>query len=249
MIKQNAGSKYKFAAIKENYEDYSSGRILYGAPGATGFPVRLISEIFQRAAQILENQGLKAPYAVYDPFCGAGYSLAVIGLLHGKQIKSIFASDVNKDILVTANKNLSLLTVKGFNNRVKELSNLKNAYNKASHTDALESATRLNEKVLNIDSNVFECNILEAQNIPIAKSSIDLIVTDLPYGKLTHWEGKDEKNNPVQQFLNSIKPVLKSKALVVISANKKQKFLFEGYSRVDMLKLGKRQTVFLAKNK
>ncbi len=247
MINQNAGGKYKFATIKENYEDYSSGRVLYGAPGATGFPVRLISEIFQRAAKTLEDQGVLAPYSIYDPFCGAGYSLAVIGLLHGAHIKNIFASDANKDILVTANKNLSLLTLKGFNNRVKELSDLKSAYNKTSHKDALESTSRLKSKVLNIEVKVFEFNILTGQNLPMSKPYVDLVITDLPYGKLTHWEREGKEINPTQLFLSKIGSILKPKSLVVISADKKQKLLHEGYKRLEKLKLGKRQVLFLVK--
>ena len=39
---------YKFAVNKLNYEDLSSGRVLYNAPGLTGFPVRLVDEIVQR---------------------------------------------------------------------------------------------------------------------------------------------------------------------------------------------------------
>lgn len=247
MINQAPGGKYKFASTKENYEDYSSGRVLYGAPGATGFPVRLINEIFQRATAKLVSEGVTAPYSIYDPFCGAGYSLAIIGLLHGAQIKNIFASDVNKDILVTASKNLSLLTLKGFNNRVKEISDLKTAYNKTSHKDALVSAARLKDKVLNTEVKVFESDILTGQELPIPNKSIDLVLTDLPYGKLTHWEGKDDILNPAQQFLNRISTILKPKALVVISADKKQKLLYEGYNRVEILKLGKRQVLFLTK--
>ena len=40
---------YKFVSEKKNYEDYSSGRVLYGAPEATNFSVRLASEFFYSA--------------------------------------------------------------------------------------------------------------------------------------------------------------------------------------------------------
>ena len=32
-----------------NYEDFASGRVIYGAKGIPNFPVRLIAEIFGRA--------------------------------------------------------------------------------------------------------------------------------------------------------------------------------------------------------
>lgn len=241
------GAKYKFATTKKNYEDYSSGRVLYGAPGATGFPVRLVSDIFQRATARLKNEGVKAPYSIYDPFCGAGYSLTVIGLLHGTAIKNIIASDINKEILITANKNLSLLTSKGFENRVSELSHLRDAYHKTSHEEALESAKRLKGKVRDIKIKCFEFNILSNQNLPVPKTSVDLVLTDLPYGKLTHWESNKSEINPTQLFLNNIRQILKPKAVIVISLDKKQKISYEGYERVEMLRLGKRQLLFLVK--
>jgi 23S rRNA (guanine2535-N1)-methyltransferase len=63
--------KYRFAVQRENYEDLSSGRVLYGQPGSTAFPVRIASEIFQRCAERLAR--LEAPplYSLYDPCCGS----------------------------------------------------------------------------------------------------------------------------------------------------------------------------------
>ena len=247
MTNLTTGTKYKFATIKENYEDYSSGRVLYGAPGATGFPVRLANEIFQRAIARLKNDGVNAPYYIYDPFCGTGYFLTVIGLLHGIAVKNIIASDINKEALVTANKNLSLLTSKGFENRINELSHLRDVYHKTSHEEALDSAKRLKGKVPGAEIKCFEFNILGNQNLPIRKASVDLILTDLPYEKLTHWESKQSEINPTQLFLNNIRSILKPKAIIVISLDKKQKVSYEGYKRVERLRLGKRQIVFLVK--
>lgn len=241
------GGKYKFATTKENYEDYSSGRVLYGAAGATGFPVRLVSEIFQTAESFLSKDAVKQSYNIYDPFCGAGYSLTVIGLLYGGMIKNIYASDINKETLVTANKNLSLLTQQGFENRLKELKNLIKSHNKISHKDALESANHLSLKIPKIQANIFEFNILGGKTLPIPNESIDLVMADLPYGKLTSWENEDIGVNPTQVFLTNIQTILKPKSVIVISADKKQKLLHEGYKRLKILKLGKRQVLFLTK--
>jgi tRNA G10 N-methylase Trm11 len=246
-MNNQTGNKYKFATLKENYEDYSSGRVLYGTAGATNFPVRLINEIFQRATARLANAGVKPPYSIYDPFCGAGYSLTVLGMLHGSSIENITASDINKNILETATKNLSLLTTKGFTNRVKDLEALKAAYGKSSHSEALESAARLEKKVSNIPLNIFEFNILGNQNLPIPASSVDLVLCDLPYGQLTDWQGKGEANNPSQIFLDNIRPILKSQSVVVISSDKKQKLSYQGYQRVEKFILGKRQIMILIK--
>ena len=44
---------YKFIKTKENYKDYSSGRVIYGVAKATNFPVRLASEIFLKCTDCL----------------------------------------------------------------------------------------------------------------------------------------------------------------------------------------------------
>jgi 23S rRNA (guanine2535-N1)-methyltransferase len=114
-------SKYQYTVTKENYEDYSSGRVIYGATGATNFPVRLSSEVFQQCAHYLKTQGKAGPYKIYDPFCGVAYSLTVVGFLHGAEIESIAVSDSDSRLLEFARKNLSLLTAQGLSKRIEEL--------------------------------------------------------------------------------------------------------------------------------
>ena len=58
--------KYKFETIKKDYGDFSSGRVLYNAAHTTAFPVRLASEIIQRAFHILRKNGANGPYKIYD---------------------------------------------------------------------------------------------------------------------------------------------------------------------------------------
>ena len=48
----------------DNYEDYASGRVIYGGKGIPNFPARLIAEIFGRA---MEACGKKEGLSVYDP--------------------------------------------------------------------------------------------------------------------------------------------------------------------------------------
>ena len=51
--------KYRFETKKRDYSDLASGRVLYNAPNTTAFPVRLASEIVQRAFDILQNKALE----------------------------------------------------------------------------------------------------------------------------------------------------------------------------------------------
>jgi len=133
-------SKYQFAGTKENYEDYSSGRVVYGAAGATNFPVRLSSEVFQQCAHHLKTKGNTGPYKLYDPFCGVAYSLTVIGFLHGAEIESIAGSDSDSRMLEFAQKNLSLLTTTGLSKRIEELKRFVQEYNKDSHKEEIGRA-------------------------------------------------------------------------------------------------------------
>src|SRR5919198_6265316 len=100
--------KYRFATERVTYEDYASGRILYGRPGFTAFPVRLASELFQRCADRLAQEGKPPPYSLFDPCCGGGYLVTVAGLLHGDRLAGILASDIDPEAVDLAGRNLSL---------------------------------------------------------------------------------------------------------------------------------------------
>ena len=230
---------------KVNYEDYSSGRVLYGVPGATNFPVNLASEIFEKCASYLTDKGNKGPYIIYDPFCGVAYSLAVIGFLHGESIKEIFASDIDKTILEFAHKNLSLLTTKGINNRIAELKKFIQEYKKESHKDALKSAEKLKKKIMSIKIKEFQFNIFGDADLPKQISKIDMVITDVPYGKLTNWSGLKNGTNPTQAFFDKIKERLSENSVVAIVSNKKQEILYEGFIKMKSFKSGKRKIVLL----
>lgn len=235
---------------KVNYEDYSSGRVLYGAPKATNFPVSLTLEIFEKCSEYLSKKRNLGPYVIYDPFCGVAYSLTVLGFLCGENIKEMIASDADKTILEFAHKNLSLLTVKGINNRIAELTKYIHEYKKDSHKQALDSAERLKVKTksLNIKTEVFQFNILYADSLPKFVNKIDIIIADVPYGKLTKWEGLKEGTNPIQEFLNKIKDRLSKNAMVVIILNKKQEIEYNGYEKIKSFKSNKRRIVLLKPN-
>jgi len=231
-----------------NYEDYSSGRVLYGAPMATNFPVSLTLEIYKRCSDYSIKNGNSGPYTIYDPFCGVAYSLTVLGFFNGNNIKQIIASDVDKTTLEFARKNLSLLTQKGIENRVNELNRFIKEYNKDSHKEALVSAKKLKiiSNELKIEIKEFQHNIISNDPLPKFVNKIDMIITDLPYGKLTNWEGAGSEINPAQQFLNKIKDRLKKNSVIAIVFNKQQKVLYEGFNKVRSFKIGKRKVIILS---
>ena len=71
---------YRFCQ-RDNFEDLASGRVLYSGKGVPNFPVRLLCELFGRALSCCEKQ---TDLTVYDPCCGGGYALTVLGFLSKK---------------------------------------------------------------------------------------------------------------------------------------------------------------------
>src|SRR5690606_6304478 len=82
---------------------------------------------------------------VYDPCCGGGYLLTVLGFLHSARIQSLHGSDTNPAIVSLASDNLKLLTAEGLDTRRDTLQNLADTYNKSSHHEALQSVERLRQ--------------------------------------------------------------------------------------------------------
>ena len=134
---------YRFARERQDYSDFAGGQVFVTAPGQTGFPVRLASELFQRCLAVRKCVGLHSPCTVYDPCCGSGYLLSTLAYLHGQDIRQIIGSDVDEEALGLARRNLALITREGLEARMAELQTLHRRYGKASHAEALVSVPRL----------------------------------------------------------------------------------------------------------
>lgn len=235
--------EYFYEMTPRNFEDFASGRVLYNAHGTTSFPVRLGSEIIQRCFQILEDQGDKGPYTLFDPCCGGAYLLTVTGLLHGSRIRRIYASDINPDVLGIAVKNLSLLTEKGLQVRKEQLQELRELYHKPSHDEALKSAGQISSLISRLhmeEAVTFEADITKSKDLPELCRNINVVMTDLPYGDTVSWESSSE--NPVRDFFEQTYPLLDPKhAVVAVIADKSQKLKHDKFKRLQHFKAGKRQ--------
>ncbi|NRR74918.1 hypothetical protein HRD57_01935 [Tetragenococcus halophilus] len=76
--------KFKFEPIKKDYSDFSSDKLLVNAPRTPAFPVRVASEIMVRSLSFLNSaDGL----TLYDPCCGGGHLLTVLGFCYSKNLK------------------------------------------------------------------------------------------------------------------------------------------------------------------
>lgn len=243
---------YRFATQDLDYSDYAAGRVLYSQPDMPAFPVRLASEIFQRAHQILQRQ---QPLMVYDPTCGGAYHLCAIGFLHNRWIDTIAASDADEEVLALARRNLSLLSPTGLQRRVKEIEDLLARYGKTSHLEALSSAhalkTQLSDTSRPVQIHTFQANAMERGELQkgLAGKRIDLVISDVPYGQLSSWHlpeaNTTNRNDPLWRMLDALLWVLSPTSLVAIAADKRQKITHAGYRRVQRFILGKRQVAFL----
>jgi len=242
---------YKYVKAKENYEDLASGRVLYNVPGAAAFPVRLAVELFQRALERLAETTGKSVISLYDPCCGSGYLLTVLGILQGEHLERLVGSDPDEKLLDVARKNLSLLGESGLARRMAELESLYGRFGKASHAGALESARRIRARIAgrgrDIPVHLFRADAAKARTPDALFPPVDLVMADIPYGGVTAWRGAAAAAaDPAALLLEHLQPVLKPVSLVVVVADKGTRIEHAAYRRVARLKAGKRQAIFLA---
>lgn len=220
-----------------NYEDFASGRVIYGAKGIPNFPVRLIAEIFGRAK---EASPKKDHLMVYDPCCGGAYSLTIIGFFYGNCIEKIYGSDISADMIECAGRNLELLTYDGLERRRQELEKMYAEFGKDSHRDAIRSAENLRLKLdRDIASEVFEADCTKA--LPDIKP--DIIITDIPYGNLVDWGGAGEIN----AMMESLFDIAGEDTVLAVCMDKSQKIASEKWQRIARQNIGKRRFEILRK--
>ncbi|MCA9894828.1 MAG: hypothetical protein KC615_17705 [Anaerolineae bacterium] len=232
--------KYRYVTERENYEDLASGRVLLSQPGAPSFPVRLASEILQRCDEYLPD----GPLTVFDPCCGGGYLLIVLGFLHSNRIAALYGADIVPDVVGLAQRNLDLLTETGLAARRQSLAEMLTTYGKDSHKEALASADRLRKLTPHsIDLGAWAADATQ-RCLPL--NSIDLLITDVPYGVEVVWRG-DAVSDPITALLDAQLPALKSGGIAAIISDKKQRAVHPAYERRLHDTLGKRRITILQK--
>jgi 23S rRNA (guanine2535-N1)-methyltransferase len=238
--------QYKYTKERPDYSDLASGRVLYSLPGHPAFPVRLASEIFQRCMAI---RGDSSPYVLYDPCCGVAYHLSVLGFLHGDLIQEIIASDVDEKSGSLAKQNLGLLTPAGLDRRIDQISELLRQYGKESHAEALASAKKLKSLLpsAKLKMKTFQASALDGKAMleNIKPNSVDLVLTDVPYGQGSSWERAEGSLNPLWSMLEALRGVLSPSSVAAIISDKGQKAAHENYQRVEHFQVGKRRVTIL----
>lgn len=190
---------------------------------------------------------------MYDPCCGAAYHLSVLGYLHRESIQEVIGSDVDEKAVELAKRNLGLLSLDGLNKRIDEISKMFERYGKDSHRDALSSAHVLKDKLLNSSNKhlhktkVFQANVLDSKEIlnNIKPKSVDIVVTDVPYGQHSQWQDAEYLSDLLQSMLDALLDILSISSIIAIASDKQQKVLHESYQRLEQFQIGKRRVVIL----
>ena len=248
--------QYKYAKEQQDYSDFSSGRVFYSLPGHPAFPVRLASEIFQRCVtQRAAIYKEKSRSTLYDPCCGAAYHLSVLAYLHSEYIREIVASDIDEKAVTLASRNLGLLRMQGLDQRIHELSEMVNQYGKESHREALQSASTLRSRLSAFRENhpletyVFQASATDRKAISahIQPGSVDIVFTDVPYGRHSQWQDTDLSVpfTPLKAMLDALQDVLSASSILAIASDKQQKVSHESFQRIEQFQVGKRRVVIL----
>jgi 23S rRNA (guanine2535-N1)-methyltransferase len=174
--------------------------------------------------------------------------LTVLGFLHAQEIGCLLGSDEDESALEIATKNLTLLTRAGMESRIIELGKLHERFSKESHLSALADARKLQEGLssrLDAPFFVFKSNILHLAD-RVDLSQVDIVIVDLPYGRLTDWAAIADDNNPIQTMLEELPNKIPSLRVVAVTGNKQQKTRIEGFEQVEKFQLGKRRTIIFS---
>jgi len=244
---------YRFATDRQDYADYAGGKVFYSLPGYPAFPVRLASEMLQRCLAVREASGSPGRCTLYDPCCGGAYHLSTLVYLHWDAIETIIGSDIDEQALALAQRNFALLTLHGLDKRIAGIQLLLNTYNKPSHAEALESAQRLRTRLSNLtqthrlQTHLFHADVMNTSALQkeLDERKIDIILTDVPYGRHTAWKISDTDHTPGWQMLESLRSLLTPDAIVAVASDKRQKVAHQAYRRVDHFQIGKRRIVLL----
>lgn len=231
--------KYLYCS-NANFEDFASGRVLYGGKGIPNFPVRLLCEMHGRARSYLAR---KDHLIIYDPCCGGGYSLTTLGLCFNPEIEAIYGSDIDEEMLAAAQRNTGLLSKAGLEKRKDGLTELYRLYQKPSHADALKSCDRLEQMCAHeIPVHIFRADCTRE----LSAIAPDIIITDVPYGNLVEWEGGSPVS--IDDMAEQLHRIAHEDTILAICMDKSQKLSFNRWKRLEKNNVGKRRFEILRKN-
>ncbi|MBN9736949.1 MULTISPECIES: hypothetical protein [unclassified Pseudonocardia] len=216
--------------------------VLVSAPGRPTLPVRLTVELAGRARERLGP----GPVTVWDPCCGAGVSLAVLGLLC-PGIAVLAGTDADPAPLGLARRNLGLLAPGGLDDRASTLDGLAARHGKESYAVAA-AAARATIPASRPEWRVGVADAGDPEAVRTALGGIepDLVLADLPHGRQTSWAGEPGTGPPPEAgFLVAVAEPLHAEAVVVAVGRGRSVPLPPGVRPLERIRAGHRAAVLL----
>lgn len=198
-----------------SYADVGSGHVLYSAPGCPAFPARLSIELFERARHAA---GVDRA-SVWDPMCGAGGIVTTLGLVCASSLNRIWATDYSEDAISLARRNLELVSSGGLADRADELRRIGAAPSRIASAERL--AKRMKGLKIEIGTGVADVTD-RAALFELGVGTIDIVITDLPYGDQTHWHSAS--NAPFLAMLEALTDVLPPHSVMVFASTDRKAF-------------------------
>jgi 23S rRNA (guanine2535-N1)-methyltransferase len=253
---------------RTDHGDLASGLVLRSAPGFPAFPVRLAQELFLRGAQHLPG---REPLGLWDPCCGSGYLATVVALRHRDRLRHVLCSDIDPAAVALAGRNLALLTAAGLAERAAEPAATRPAEPAATRPTepAAERATEpaaeraaepaaarpgradaARRLAAGLGADLPSAARIADAFDPAALAAIlpspppDLVLTDVPYGRQTTWQGRAGAE-PLPALARSLSAVLPDHAVLVLSAQTRRIHLGTGIRALDRIRTGTRAAAII----
>ncbi|TCK19921.1 rRNA methyltransferase [Pseudonocardia endophytica] len=209
--------------------------VLVSAPGRPTLPVRLTLELFGRALSFVGDG--TGPVTVWDPCCGAGTTLAVLGLCRGSVLSGLLGSDVDPSPLDLARRNLALLDPGGLDGRARDLDALAARHGKASYTGAASAVRGLGGAPVSHEVAVADATDPAATAPLVARHRPHVVIADLPHGIRTSWSGSDDA---ASELVTALAAVLTPDAVIAMAGLGRKLVLPSGTRALDRLRVGHR---------
>jgi tRNA G10 N-methylase Trm11 len=182
---------------------------------------------------------------LWDPCCGSGYLASVLGLLHRDRLTHVRATDVDEDAVGIAARNLELLTAEGLAERERELRRSALDFGRVAFVERAESARDLAAGLAAMGGDLPHESAVADVFALTEPVDADLVITDVPYGEMTHWEGGVPEGDPIRGLLAAMGRVLPSHAVVVVTARTRRIPLPEGVRALERVKVGNRSAALV----
>jgi tRNA G10 N-methylase Trm11 len=194
--------------------------LLQDRPGRPVLYPRIADEAFLRA---VKYNATPEQYNLYDPFCGIGGALTSPAVLHRQRIAGVFGSDTDTQSLAIAGGNLNLCSVSGLDAAHGTLD--------AAKVNVFQGMLAHYGCQTPLPARLFVHSM--PSPVPadaIAPETIDMVITDPPYGHMTAFQGAEDQP-PVPEHLlferyvdslRALRPLLRDKATVTMICDKRQ---------------------------